>query len=594
MAAPLRRLTAAPGRLGVRPAVRPSARPNRHGGWLSVVPIGTLAIFLGPVALGLIGTAVPAFGILPALGGTEPTLDPWRTLFDAPGLRQSVALSVGTGLASTVLALTLALAVVIGWHGTRPFRWVQHTLAPLLALPHAALALGLTFLLAASGWGVRLIHGFGDLAGVDLFARPPLFAPLQDPYGIALTLGLVLKETPFLLLMTLAALGQIDVRRTLAAARALGYRPLAAWLKVVLPQLYPQIRLPIYAVLAFSVSVVDVALILGPSTPPPLAVQVLRWFNDPDLAMRFVASAGACLQLCLVVGLIGAWRLGELAVARGCRRLLTDGRRGRTARSIRLPALGGWVVLTGLCALATLAMILKSVAGRWRFPDLLPTAFTLDAWARGLTVLAEPLAVTVVAALAATVVALALTVGCLEYERRAGIKPTTRALWLLYTPLLVPQIAFLFGIQVLLVLLRLDGTLFALVWSHLLFVLPYVFLSLADPWRSLDARYERTARCLGVAPAAVFWRVKLPMLLRPLLFAAAIGVAVSVAQYLPTLFAGAGRYATLTTEAVGQASGADRRTIGVTAVAQMVVPIVAFTLALVIPAILFRHRKGLR
>ena len=57
----------------------------------------------------------------------------------------------------------------------------------------------------------------------------------------------------------------------LAIARSLGYGPMAAWLKVILPQLYPLIRLPIYAVLAYGLSVVDMALILGPSTPPPFA-----------------------------------------------------------------------------------------------------------------------------------------------------------------------------------------------------------------------------------------------------------------------------------------------------------------------------------
>ena len=62
----------------------------------------------------------------------------------------------------------------------------------------------------------------------------------------------------------------------------------------------------------------------------------------------------------------------------------------------------------------------------------------------------------------------------------------------LYAPLLVPQIGFLFGVQVFLWLGIADGWL-AVIWTHLLFVLPYVFLTLADPYRSLDPRYARTA-----------------------------------------------------------------------------------------------------
>jgi putative thiamine transport system permease protein len=79
------------------------------------------------------------------------------------------------------------------------------------------------------------------------------------------------------------------------------------------------------------------------------------------------------------------------------------------------------------------------------------------------------------------------------------------------------------------------------------------------------------------------------LLLRPILIAAAVGFSVSVAQYLPTLFAGAGRLPTLTTEAVGLAAGADRRVIGVYAFAQAALPLVGFALALILPAL---HRYG--
>ena len=86
----------------------------------------------------------------------------------------------------------------------------------------------------------------------------------------------------------------------------------------------------------------------------------------------------------------------------------------------------------------------------------------------------------------------------------------------------------------------------------------------------------------------------LPMLLRPTLFALAIGFAVSVAQYLPTLFAGGGRFATLTTEAVALAGGADRRVMGVFAFLQALLPLAGFALALAIPAWLYRRRRALR
>ena len=106
-----------------------------------------------------------------------------------------------------------------------------------------------------------------------------------------------------------------------------------------------------------------------------------------------------------------------------------------------------------------------------------------------------------------------------------------------------------------------------------------------------DERYARTALCLGARPNRVFFRVKLPMLLRPVLFALAVGFAVSVTQYLPTLFAGGGRFVTLTTEAVSLSAGGDRRVMGVYAFLQALLPLLAFAAALALPRPLALRRK---
>jgi putative thiamine transport system permease protein len=87
---------------------------------------------------------------------------------------------------------------------------------------------------------------------------------------------------------------------------------------------------------------------------------------------------------------------------------------------------------------------------------------------------------------------------------------------------------------------------------------------------------------------AVLVTIKLPLLARPILIAVALGFAVSVAQYLPTLFAGAGRFQTVTTEAVTLAAGGDRRVVGVYAALQMLLPALGFATALA----LTRRRDG--
>src|SRR5918996_2171083 len=521
-------------------ARRPAGPPGR---WLGFFPALTLAVFLAPIATGLLGTLLPSFGILPALGGTRLSIDAWRSLIAAPGTATALRLTISTGIAATILSLLLTLAFCASFQGTRLFLHTQRLLAPLLAIPHAAFAIGIAFLLAPSGWIARLLSPW--LTG---WARPPDLALVQDPWGVAMTFALVAKEVPFLLLMTLAALSLTPAERVLRLARTMGYGRISAWLKLVLPLVYPQIRLPLFAVLAYSLSTVEVALILGPTTPPPLAPLVLRWFVDAELALRFQAAAGAILQLAVVAAAIAAWYVAERAAIPLGVRWIEAGRRGGSGRV--------WRAASGL--------------------------------GMGLLLLT-----TLIAAGAATLIALGLVIGCLEHEARARIQVTRRVLALVYVPLLVPQIGFLFGVQILLLLTRADGSWPALIAAHLLFVLPYVFLSLSEPYRALDPRYAETAACLGRSRLFVFAAIKLPMLLRPLLAAAAVGFAVSVGQYLPTIFAGAGRLTTLTTEAIALASGADQRVAAVYAFIQATLPMCGFMLALLVPRFLYRHRRGM-
>ncbi len=556
---------------------------------LRILPGLTIALFLGPVAAGLLGTILPSLGYLPALGGERLSLEPWRQLSDAPGLATALRLSLVSGFVSTALALALTILVFAAGHGTRTLTRAKQSMTPLLAVPHLAMAVGLAFLIAPSGWLVRLASPW--LTGWD---RPPDLALVQDPHGLALTLGLVIKETPFLILMTFAALGQIRPDDRLRMARSLGYGPVCAWLKVVLPGVYPQIRLPVYAVLAYALSVVDMAIVLGPATPPTLAVLVLRWFNDPDLAMRFQAAAGACLQLVVVLAAIGLWRGLETLLARLARPWLVGGRRGGSGRAAKVAAWIGTLLLIGMALGSTLSLAVWSVAGSWRFPDAWPAALLLDGWTQRLHLVAQPALTTLAIGLATTLLALLLVTGCLENESRQRHRPGRGALTMIYLPLLAPQIGFLFGVQLLLVWLGLDGTHVAVVWAHLLFVLPYVFLTLADPYRSLDPRYARSALSLGKQPSVVWLRVKLVMLLRPLLIAGAVGFAVSAAQYVPTLFAGGGRIMTLTTEALSLAAGGNRRTVAAIGFTLAALPLLGFALALGVPAWRFRDRRTLR
>ena len=281
---------------------------------------------------------------------------------------------------ATALALALTILVFAAGHGTRTLTRAKQRMTPLLAVPHLAMAIGLAFLIAPSGWLVRLVSPW--LTGWD---RPPDLALVQDPHGLALTLGLVLKETPFLILMTFAALGQVRADDQLRMARTLGYGPVSAWLKVVLPQVYPQIRLPVYAVLAYSLSVVDMAIVLGPDHAADArgagAALVQRSRPRDALSGRRGRLPAARWSCC-----------GDRPLARP-RDRCSHGLPGRgwsaagaaaAAGRATVAAWSGTLLLIGLALGSLLSLAVWSVAGSWRFPDAWPAALSLDGWTQRL------------------------------------------------------------------------------------------------------------------------------------------------------------------------------------------------------------------
>jgi putative thiamine transport system permease protein len=542
-----------------------------------------------PILAGLAGTVLPAFGYLPALGGEALSLEPWRMLLAQPGLMMSSITSLLVGLVASGIALLGVLLLFAGWAGTPAFRRIQHLVSPLLAVPHAAAAFGLAFLIAPSGFLARLVSP--ELTG---WTRPPDLLIVNDSAGLAMMAGLIVKEMPFLFLMALAALPQADPARGRALAASLGYGRMAGFIYCVWPPLYRQMRLATFAVIAFSTSVVDVAAILGPTTPAPLGVRLVTWMNDPDLSTRFMASAGALLQLALTATAMLAWlgveRLG--AMVRDWAR--DDGLRFRRERWVVAFSAPPMLVASTATIAGLILLALWSVAGQWPFPDALPQALSLTGWMKQAPRLSGTLAATLGLAALSAFAALVIVVLCLMREDETGRRPGQAGRALLYLPLIVPQAAFLFGLQFLLASTGSVGAWAPLVLVHLVFVTPYVFLSLSDAWRAFDRRYEAVAAGLGKGRWTILLSVRLPLLLRAVLTAFGVGFAVSVGLYLPTVLIGAGRIVTITTEAVALASSGDRRIIGIYAFLQMLLPLIGFAIATLVPALLWRNRRALR
>ncbi len=550
----------------------------------------TIALLTIPVFAGLIGTILPAFGYLPALGGNHFSKLPFIMLFNEPGIWRSALLSLATGLAASFIALMIVM-LFLAAASAKTLSRISAILSPLLSVPHAAAAFGLAFLIAPTGMIARMISP--ELTG---WQTPPDILIVNDALGLTLTAGLIAKELPFLLLIALAALPQIPVRQSRQISASLGYGRVMGFIITVWPRLYSQLRLGVFAVIAFSTSVVDVAMILGPQTPATLSVRLVGWMNDPDLSMRFVAAAGALMQLGVTMIAFIIWLGLEQTGAKLRTNLAAQGLRLPHDKALRGVGIGAMLFPAIALFGGLITLAIWSVSGLWQFPDAVPSSLTLTGWYGALPRLTAPLMTTLQLGITASLIAAVLAILCLmrEDETRLSRKFLQRhSLAIIYLPLLVPQAAFLFGLQFLFISLQIDGMFLSLLAAHLVFVTPYVFLSLSDPWRVMDRRYLSVAATLGKTPWQCFFTVRGPMLLKAVLSAIALGFAVSAAQYLATVLVGAGRLTTITTEAVALSSGGNRRVIGIYAFVQMLLPTIAFAFAAFIPAYLWRNRRGL-
>lgn len=501
---------------------------------------------------------------------TGSSLTAWRALAQDPALVHATLLTLWTGLASTLLAWWGAAALLARGFVRQRLARLLRGLPLMLATPHAALAIGFLFLLAPSGWVLRALSPW--LTG---FESPPPWPTTQDPWGLGLIAALVIKEIPFLLWTAATQLQRDDVRQRWRAehalAQTLGYAPRRAFWLVLWPQLATRLRWPLLAVLAYGLTVVDMALVIGPATPPTLAVLAWQWLQDADPATYAQGAAAGVLLALMVLACSALWlglqNLQRKALAHG------HGVRGSAARA---PGndIGLWL-LAGMYAAVLLALAVGSVSGVWAFPSVWPQSFTAAAWAQ-VAQSSGTVVTTLWLAVGSSSMALLWSVAWLELAPRRwddALRP------LLYLPLVLPSVLWVVGLYGVGLQLQLEGQASGLMIAHTLMVLPYVLLALSPAYLGFDPRYAQLNASLGRSHWAFLLRVKWPLLKRALASAAAVGFAVSVAQYLPTLYVGAGRFASVTTEAVTLASGGQRSLTSAYAGLQLALPVLAFALA---------------
>lgn len=476
--------------------------------------------------------------LLPAFALLLPpvfSLDNWRALATDPQLPQALIATLVSTLIAAAGALLLALAVVAAlWPGSRWRRLCNH-LPWLLAIPHVAFAVSVLLMFAEGG---------------ELYRVCSFCSPVMDRYGIGLGVTLAVKESAFVVWAIYASLPEKALAQKVTLLRTLGYSRWQALRWLILPAIAPALGAVMLAVIAWTLSAVDVALILGPGNPPTLAVLAWQWLSQGD-AQQQAKGMLVCVILLVLLELIAValfigwqrWRrtIPDISGKRPIPRPLRVGR----ACGVLLPLVG-------------IVSVSRETAGE---------SLTLG--------------------LSSAVLALGMILLWLEWGPQRG------GFWV-WLPLALPALPLVAGQYQLALLLQLDGQWSAVLWGHLLWVLPWMLLVMQPAWRRLDPRLILIARTLGWGSLKIFWLVKCPQMIRPALTAFAVGFSVSMAQYLPTLWLGSGRFATLTTDAVALSSGGNSAVLAAQALWQLLLPMLVFAACILISRLVGRFRQGLR
>ena len=514
---------------------------------------------------------LPVLAVLLFMLQDAASLSAWTALIVHPQLVKGLGLSLLTGSVATGIAIFVSTLIVATAFERGQLPGLSRNVGAMLAVPHLAFAIGLSFVIMPSGLLARV------LALLFGWTSPPAWVTTHDPYGLALIVALAVKECGFSIFVLLGILMREDARQSFvsqhAVAQSLGHGSLSIWLRVLMPQLAKQMIWPVVIVFFYATSVVDMALVLGPTQPPTFALVAWSDLNSATPADNARGGAGAVL-LALVSGAVVLLGFAMARMVHGS--FMRYATSGPTLR--KLPMWLGtakWRGLQMLYGAAIVVLVLLSFAPLWPFPNFLPPVWNAAAWAQ-VMVRPDALIASLVLAGLSSLIGIFALIGWFETRNEREDR-----LVLIVSLIFLALPSVLTGLGQYRLLLRLDlvATALGLLLAHLLPTAAYMMIMLRGPYRAFDERWRVAAQGLGTSRLAFLWRVKWPLLKGPIASAMAVGFAVSFAQYVPAQLVSAGRFTTLPIEAVTLASGGNRSLTAAFALLLMLPPLIVFGLA---------------
>jgi len=261
-----------------------------------------LAVIGGLFAGGLALATTQSLGYFAPTGESALTFRHYASLGADHEIYASLWLTLKLAATATVISAVAGSALAFGLRNVaRRSRAINLLLQIPLSVPHLAMAGALITVIAPSGLLARGAYALG-------FIQQPADFPtlINDRYGAGIVLAYVLKEAPFIALMTLALLARLGDEYE-QAARVLGASAWQRFRHVTAPLVAPAVVSSSLMVFAFIFGAFEAPFILGRPFPAMLSVIAQQRYLDVNLAVRPGAIALAVVSALVTAALAWAY-----------------------------------------------------------------------------------------------------------------------------------------------------------------------------------------------------------------------------------------------------------------------------------------------
>ncbi len=193
-------------------------------------------------------------------------------------------------------------------------------------------------------------------------------------------------------------------------------------------------------------------------------------------------------------------------------------------------------------------LFMWSVATNWRFPNLLPSGWSLRAWqylGSPASQVGEAIVDSIIIAVVVTCISGLISIPAGRALGQLNFRGKRVVEFLILAPTIVPGLASVFGVHVLFLRYGLANSVVGVILVHLISSVTYATLVMSGVFANYNPDFEQQARVLGAGPLRIFWYVTIPAIFPGLVVAGLFAFLLSWYQYILTLIIGGGQVQTL-------------------------------------------------